>query len=93
MPIKFSFKKLPVDADGKSYDSLEAFQAAEIAKLSPTITAEAAEDIVNVKEEIIEILELTMESRPSARGVKKQRKSKTNGASEPDRELPIATDP
>jgi hypothetical protein len=88
MPIKFSFKKLPVDADGKSYDSLEAFQAAELAKLLSATNAcgISAEDIVNAKDDVIEILELTMDARPAARGVPKKRKAK---ASAPVDELPI----
>lgn len=82
MPIKFSFKRLPVDADGKSYDSLEAFQEAELSKLT-SISAGDAEAIVAMKDEVIEILELTMDARPAARGQKRPRKGKSPAASEP----------
>lgn len=75
MPIKFSFKKLPVDANGKAYDTLEAFQIAQlVADLG--ISAEAARAIIDCKPVVMEILELTMDARPAARGVKKPRKSK-----------------
>lgn len=79
MALKFSFKKLPVDADGNAYESLEAFQAAEIKKLLVLDGEDGpgvAKAIVEHKDDIIEILELTMESRPGARGVKKPRKAK-----------------
>jgi hypothetical protein len=76
MPIKFQFRKVPVDADGKAFDSLEAFQAAEITKLCKLVEPQTAIDIVAMKDEVIEILELTMDARPVARGVKKPRKSK-----------------
>ena len=76
MPIKFTFKKLPVDADGKAYPSLEEFQAAELKKLLQCENSSSSvfDDIVVYKEEVIEILELTMDARPGARGVKKPRK-------------------
>ena len=94
MPIKFTFKKLPVDADGKAYDSLEDFQAAQIAKLllqneDKMVAAES--DAVGLgyifvthKDEIMEILELTMDARPVARGVKKPRKPKTETQTQPE---------
>lgn len=83
----WSWKKLPVDADGKSYDSLEAFQASEIAKLvkaacvlpsncDVSMSSTVAKEIVSHKAEIIEILEITTDARPTARGVKKPRKPK-----------------
>lgn len=84
MPIKFSFKKLPVDADGKAHDSLEAFQAAQILKLLGINSQDTAEDIVEHKAEMIEILELTMDSRPSARGIKKPRKAKASSDQQPE---------
>lgn len=77
MPIKFSFKRLPVDSEGKSYDSLEQFQAAELTKLCKLVEPQTAIDIVNMKDEVIEILELTMDARPAARGVPKKRKAKS----------------
>lgn len=79
MPIKFSFRKLPVDADGKAYDSLEAFQAAELSKLLGINddTDSTPDDIVSHKDEIMEILTLTMDARPAARGVPKKRKAKS----------------
>lgn len=93
MPIKFTWAKLPVDADGKSYDSLEAFQASEIAKLVKTAcvlktdsdmgtSTAVAKEIVSHKAEIIEILEITTDARPSARGVKKPRKPKADAQPE-----------
>jgi hypothetical protein len=81
MPIKFSFKKLPVDEGGKAYDSLEDFQAAMLSKVlgikeeDPLLISSLA-DIVSHKAEVIEILELNMDARPTARGVKKPRKPK-----------------
>lgn len=81
MPIRFTWAKLPVDENGKSYDSLEAFQVAAIARLlQSNSTVETAgvtpEAIVEHKAEIIEILELTTDARPTARGVRKPRKAK-----------------
>lgn len=76
MPIKFSFKKLPVDADGKAYNTLEEFQAAEIKKLVPSLTIEQANCIVEQQEWVIEALEINLDSRPGARGVSKKRKPK-----------------
>lgn len=80
MALKFSFKKLPVDADGKAYDTLEAFQAAQIQKLVAEMTLPMAEAIVANKAEIIEALEINFDSRPGARGVKKPRKPKADAA-------------
>jgi len=76
MPIKFTFKKLPVDSDGKAYESLEAFQAAEIKKLVPILNIDTAAQLVEQKDWIIEILELTMDARPAARGMPKKRRQK-----------------
>lgn len=77
---KFNFKKVPVDSDGKAYDSLESFQVAEIKKIIGTTLPDdhAAEDIVARKVDVIEILELTMDARPAARGQKRPRKPKTS---------------
>ena len=80
MPIKFQWKKLPVDADGNSYSSLEAFQANEITKVISGLILDHAIDLVDHKDEIIEILELTTDARPAARGVKKPRKPKPSAA-------------
>lgn len=91
--IKFTWAKLPVDADGKSYDSLESFQASEIAKLVKNAcvlktdsdvgtSALVAKEIVSHKAEIVEILELTTDARPTARGVRKPRKSKAEAQPE-----------
>lgn len=83
MPINFSFKKLPVDADGKAYDSLEDFQGAQlVANLG--ISDEAAKAIVTCKPIVIEILELTMDARPAARGKKKPRKAKAESPAQPE---------
>jgi len=77
MPIKFAFKKLPVDENGKSYDSLEDFQISLIEKLiDGTATSNVSVRLIESKDELLEILELTMDSRPAARGVKKPRKPK-----------------
>jgi len=81
MSISFSWKKLPVDSNGKAYDSLEAFQASEIAKLLKSACVEdlsfaVSEAIVGNKTMILEILELTLDARPSARGKPKPRKAK-----------------
>lgn len=76
MPIKFSFKKLPVDGDGVAYDSLESFQSAEIKKLVPVLNIDMARQLVDQKDAVMEILELTMDARPAARGIKKPRKAK-----------------
>lgn len=79
MPLKWSWKRLPVDENGKSYDSLEAFQSASIAKLlmNEHGAGISADSIVEHKSEIVEILVLNESARPSARGVPKKRKSKT----------------
>lgn len=79
--IKFSFRKLPVDEDGKAYDNLEAFQAEQLRKLLGIthIEDKIHTDIVAHKAEVIEILQLTMDARPSARGQKRPRKSKSIG--------------
>lgn len=76
--IKFTWAKLPVDESGKAYDSLAAFQAAEINKLmNKSCSKDLAEDvtmaIVMNKAEIIEILELTESARPTARGPRKKK--------------------
>lgn len=86
MPIKFSFKKLPVDADGKAYDSLEDFQAAEIARIlvNEPVDKAVQKTIVEHKDEIIEILEINFDSRPGARGQKRPRKPKTEPAQQPE---------
>ncbi len=80
MSISFSWKKLPVDSNGKSYDSLEAFQAAQIEQFIDVGDAEkrgqVAAAIVSNKATVIEILELTTDARPTARGVRKPRKAK-----------------
>jgi len=81
MSISFSWKKLPVDSNGKAHDSLEAFQASEIAKLLSSknaidLNSDVTNAIVMNKEAILEILELTLDARPSARGVRKPRKPK-----------------
>ena len=77
--IKFQFRKVPIDSDGKAYDSLEAFQASEIVKLCG-VSDEAAKAIVLDKDTVIEILELTMDARPGARGQKRPRKPKNDGS-------------
>lgn len=89
MPIKFAWKKLPVDEAGKSYDSLDAFQKSEIGRAlnmpdGPEYDR-ICHNIVEKKAIVIEILELTMDARPASRGVKKPRKPK---ATEAQPELP-----
>jgi hypothetical protein len=84
--LKFSFRKVPIDSEGKAHDSLESFQASEIAKLfrdsadlrnqEVELNSAYAAAVVAHKAEIIEILELDMNARPSARGVSKKRKAK-----------------
>lgn len=86
MPLKFSFKKLPVDENGIAYKSLEEFQVAELKKLFVNSQVAADEKIelneayakavMALRDEITEILELTMDARPGARGVSKKRKPK-----------------
>lgn len=84
MPIKFSFRKLPVDESGKAYDSIEDFQAAELSRLlAPTNGCGIShEEIVSKKSEVIEILEINEHSLPAARGQKRPRKPKTVPAAE-----------
>ncbi len=81
MPIKFTWAKLPVDANGKSYDSLGAFQIAQIAKIFSEHSAEATPEgfatcVVENDSAVMEILELTTDARPGERGKKKPRKPK-----------------
>lgn len=84
MPI--SFQRLPVASDGKSYPTLEAAQAAEIAALlvqnrDPNETDlslfSCATLIVKLKAAVIDILTTSENSRPTARklhgGAKKRR--------------------
>ncbi len=75
MSISFSWKKLPVDSNGKAYNSLDEFQAAQLVALLG-ISDEAAKMVVHEKESVMELLELTMDARPSARGKPKPRKAK-----------------
>lgn len=88
--IQFSFKKLPVDADGKAYDSIEDFQAAQIARLitddgtvkmalgDNEVPLDVAKVLVKNKDAMIEILQINFDSRPGARGQKRPRKAKEN---------------
>ena len=81
MAIRFTWAKLPVDENGKSYDSLEAFQVAQIAKLlagacDATLSVAVSEAVMENKTAIMEILELTTDARPGERGKKKPRKPK-----------------
>ncbi len=81
MAIKFTWAKLPVDEDGKAYDSLGAFQIAQIAKIFSEHSTESnpegfATCVVENDSAIMEILELTTDARPSARGKPKPRKAK-----------------
>jgi len=78
MPLKFSFRKVPIDAEGRAYDSLASFQAASLGIIHAGITGDLAKAIVDKKAEVIEILELSESSRPSARGVPKKRRAKQN---------------
>lgn len=81
MPIKFSFRKLPVDESGKAYDSLEAFKSALLVS-NLGISDEAAKMVVHEKDLVVEILQINENSLPAARGQKRPRKPKTVPASE-----------
>lgn len=74
--IKFTFKKLPVDESGKSYDSMEAFQTSMLAKLlDKTPINDVPSKLVESKETVMEILTLNYDCRPGARGKPKKRKA------------------
>lgn len=79
--LKFSFKKLPVDEAGKAYNSLEEFQAAQIME-HLEIDVVAASQVVKFKAIVKEILDLTLDARPSARGQKRPRKLKADAQQE-----------
>lgn len=88
MAIKWTWQKLPVDENGKAYDSLDQFKVHLLAQLlDATPFTEIPDFIVEKADEIREILDITEDARPSARGVPKPRKNKTKAAPEP--ELPI----
>lgn len=83
MAIKFTWSKLPVDENGKAYDSLDDFKRAMLDKALAIETkgegpSDISCDILAHKDEVIEILTLTTDARPSARGKPKPRKSKTS---------------
>lgn len=80
MSIKWTWQRLPVDENGKAYGSLDEFKLALIEKLFEgegigTLTPHGMAQIVLDQADYIgEILDITMDARPRARGVKKPRK-------------------
>lgn len=80
MPIKFSFQKLPVDDTGKAYQSMDDFQRAMLDRVMAIEPKGAGPsdiscDILAHKDEVIEILSLSLNTRP-ARGRPRGSKNK-----------------
>lgn len=83
MAIRWQWQKLPVDENGKAYPSLDEFKIALIERIfgegnTKELTPfDAAKIVISRTDEIQEILDITEDARPSARGVPKPRKNKT----------------